>query len=201
PTRRSSDLGTTTWTATSTNYANGAATLVIKADGSYSFTITAPLAHSSSFVAENTQTLSFGYSVVDGDGDRAGGLLSVLINDDGPTASHVTSGTVLDDEAQIVFAGNDLPADGVANVRVATGGAGSLFSMGADGLGTITITPPNFSVIYKDAQGFAQTEAVAWGGGVRGADGTTTWTATSANHAPAATLVIGVDGSYSFTLN
>ncbi|WP_160194698.1 VCBS domain-containing protein [Devosia riboflavina] len=196
---RSAD-GTTTWTATSANH-TPAATLIIKADGSYSFTMDAPLAHSNGLLAENTDSLSFGYGITDGDGDQAGGVLTVLINDDRPISSNVTASTTLDDEAQTLFPGNDSPNDGVANVATASGAAGSLFSMGADGLGSITIAPPAFSVISKDAQGFAQTESISWSAGVRGADGTTTWTATSANHTPAATLIIKADGSYSFTLN
>ncbi|MDO9418471.1 T1SS-143 repeat domain-containing protein [Pararhizobium sp.] len=196
--------GVTTWTAFSGHYAS-AAVLVIKADGSYIFTINAPLAHAvPTAVFEENAPLVIGYTVTDGDGDGAAGVLTVQVNDDKPTSANVTAVTVLDDEAQTVFAGNDTPADGVGNVRTATGDAYSLFSMGADGLASITVTKPAFSVVYKDANGFAQTESVTWSAnGVRSADGTTTWTANSGHYttSPVAVLIIRADGSYSVTVN
>jgi len=198
---RSAD-GTTTWTATSSNYAGGAAVLVIKADGSYTFTLNAPVAHATSQVSEENARLDFRYTVTDGDGDAANARLRIWANDDAPLAANVTASTVLDDDVQTEFAGNDVPADGVANVKFVSGGPGTLFSMGADGLGAIALTPAAFDVVYEDANGFAQTESVSWDAGVRSADGTTTWTATSSNYAGgAAVLVIKADGSYSLTLN
>jgi len=40
-------------------------------------------------------------------------------------------------------------------------------------LGAIALTCPGFDVVFKDTQGFAQTESVTWGGGRRSADGVT----------------------------
>jgi len=204
---RSAD-GTTTWTATSANYPAGtpAAVLVIKADGSYSFSMGAPLAHSIAFpVVEEDELLSFGFTVTDGDGDTAGGTLGIRVDDDTPISGNVTPSTILDDEGQSEFTPVNLGGSGDAPgaVNTVSGGAGTLFSMGSDGLAAITVALPAFSVVYKDANGFAQTEAVIWGAGVRSADGTTTWTATSANYpagTPAAVLVIKADGSYSFSM-
>ncbi|MDR6663754.1 T1SS-143 domain-containing protein, partial [Tardiphaga robiniae] len=87
----------------------------------------------------------------------------------------------------------------VADNNVAHGDAGALFSAGADGVKSVSISGGVFQVVYKDANGFAHTESVTWGAGVQGTDGTTTFTATSAHYATAATLVIGADGSYTYT--
>ncbi|REG07399.1 T1SS-143 domain-containing protein [Rhodopseudomonas thermotolerans] len=202
---RSAD-GTTTWTAISASYPDGAATLVIRADGSYSFTMHAPLAHGDGLLAENTDTLGIGFTVTDGDGDQAGGLLMVRINDDRPVASNVTPSTLLDDEAQSLFTPANVGGNGDVDpdVNTVSGGAGALFSMGSDGLRSIALNPPGFAVIYKDGNGFAGSESVQWSAGVRSADGTTTYTATSTHYGsgtPAAVLAIKADGSYSFTLN
>jgi T1SS-143 domain-containing protein len=90
------------------------------------------------------------------------------------------------------------------NVKTVSGGANTLFTAGADGVKSISISGGSFSVIWKDSQGLAQTESVQWGNGVKSADGTTTFTATSAHYgtnSPAAVLVIKADGSYTFTVN
>ncbi|WP_105439700.1 DUF5801 repeats-in-toxin domain-containing protein [Neorhizobium sp. T25_13] len=189
--------GTTTYTATGVASHDTAAVLVIRADGSYSFTLEAPVAHSSSSTTEDNKTLNFTYGVTDGDGDQAGGVLSVSVDDDTPTANVVTSTTVLDDEAQ--GSGNNTPADGIANEHVATGLAGSLFTAGADGVKSVAINNPAFSVIYEEG-GLAKTESVDWSAGVKGANGSTTFTATGhVSGQTAAVLVVNADGSYSFT--
>ncbi|MBO6719225.1 MAG: tandem-95 repeat protein [Rhizobiaceae bacterium] len=200
-----SEGGVTTWTATSAHYGEGspAAVLVIRADGSYTFSLNAPVRHPTNSTTEENVNLDFNFTVFDGDGDAAAARLRISVDDDRPvSAGTVTSATVLDDEAQSLFAGNDTPPDGVANVAAATGGAGSLFSMGSDGLGTISVTGPAFSVIWKDGDGVAHAEAVTWSAGDRSEGGVTTWTAISDNYpAGAAVLIIRADGSYSFTLN
>ncbi|MCJ9669507.1 DUF5801 repeats-in-toxin domain-containing protein, partial [Neorhizobium sp. SHOUNA12B] len=200
--------GTTTFTATSANYPVGtpAAVLVIKADGSYTLTLGAPVAHDTVSTSEDNKSLSFDFTVTDGDGDKAGGTLKVEIDDDTPVSkSTVTASRVLDDEAQSEFtpANNGGLFDTNPNYSTVSGGAGALFTAGADGVKSVALAGPAFDVIYKDAQGFAKTEAVSWSGGVVGSDGTTTFTATSANYpagTPAAVLVIKADGSYTFTL-
>ncbi|MCJ9754236.1 tandem-95 repeat protein, partial [Neorhizobium sp. BETTINA12A] len=201
--------GTTTFTATSTNYPAGtpAAILVIKADGSYTFTLGAPVAHDTVSISEDNKSLSFDFTVTDGDGDKATGTLKVDVNDDtpAPIVSLVSGSATLDDEAQSEFtpANNGGWGDVTPNYSTVSGGAGALFTAGADGVKSVAILGPAFDVIYKDAQGFAKTEAVSWSGGVVGSDGTTTFTAISANYpagTPAAVLVIKADGSYTFTL-
>ena len=196
--------GTTTWTATSEHYGvtNPAAVLVIRADGSYSFSLGAPVAHSLALPGyDEDKALTFNYVVRDGDGDQAGGALTILVNDDTPEAYVTTSVKTLDDEAQTLAAGNAGGTGDVTDAKIATGLAGSLFKAGADGVRSVEISNGAFSVIYKDGNGFALTEAVTWGAGQKGTDGTTTFTATSAHYTSAATLVIKADGSYTLTLN
>ncbi|WP_209018600.1 Ig-like domain-containing protein [Endobacterium cereale] len=193
--------GVTTYTAKSTSYQGGAAVLEIRADGSYTFTLNAPVAHSVPGTSEEDKLLTFGYVVKDGDGDAAAGVLTIRVDDDTPKGFVTTASTVLDDEAQAVFAGNNTPADNVANEKVATGNAGSLFTAGADGVRSVAISGGAFDVIYKGTDGLARTESVSWSGGTKGTDGSTTFTATSGHYTSAATLVINADGSYTFTLN
>ncbi|WP_055660890.1 T1SS-143 repeat domain-containing protein [Roseibium aggregatum] len=203
--------GTTTWTAYSTNYAEadgGAAVLVIHADGSYTFTMKAPVAHEFAVPGyEEDAELEFSFTVRDGDGDTASGSLSVSVDDDTPepVVSVVVAASVLDDEGQTEFTPSNpggVRGDAAGEETSVSGVAGTLFSMGADGLGTVEVSLPDFEVVFEDDNGFAQIEAVSWGAGVRSAGGLTTWTATS-EHYPdgAAVLVVGADGSYTFTMS
>ncbi|WP_321504556.1 Ig-like domain-containing protein [Breoghania sp.] len=196
--------GETVWTATGDVSGQTVATLTIGNDGSYSFEQSAPLAHSSNDATESDElALTFDFTVTDGDDDTASGSLTVNVNDDTPEGESYTASTTLDDEAQTEFTPTNDGGlfDPDPNVKTVSGGAGTLFSMGADGFASITLTAPAFDVVYEDADGFAQVESVSWDAGTTDAAGTTTWTASSANHAPAAVLVVNADGSYSFTLN
>ncbi|WP_321336316.1 DUF5801 repeats-in-toxin domain-containing protein [Breoghania sp.] len=196
--------GETVWTATGDVSGQTVATLTIGNDGSYSFEQSAPLAHSSDDATESDDlALTFDFTVTDGDDDTDSGSLTVNVNDDTPEGESYTASTTLDDEAQTEFTpANDGGGDDVSpDTKTVSGGAGTLFSMGADGFAAITLTAPAFDVVFEDANGFAQVESVSWDAGTTDASGTTTWTASSANHAPAAVLVVNADGSYSFTLN
>lgn len=195
--------GATTWTATSSHYGS-AAVLVIGANGSYTLTVNAPIAHATPGAAEENKALTFNFTVTDGDGDTATGSLTVNVNDDTPVSKGiVTAATTLDDEAQTVFPANagGVSGDVSPDTKTVSGAAGSLFSAGADGVKSVAMTSSTFGVIYKDANGFAQTETATWGSPVVGANGVTTWTATSAHYTSAAVLVINADGSYSFIVN
>ena len=196
--------GSVIFTATSVNYRDGAAVLVIRPDGSYSFQLKAPVAHSGA--GEDDKLLSFGYTVTDGDGDAKSGTLNINVNDDTPTApSVVNAAWVLDDEAQWgVSSPNYLgPNDVTPSVDEVWGGRGTLFSAGSDGVKSITIEKSSFDVIFKNAQGFAEVVTVTWGAGTVGANGTVTFKATNATYFPngAATLVIRTDGSYVLDLD
>ncbi|WP_441276863.1 T1SS-143 repeat domain-containing protein [Tardiphaga sp. 172_B4_N1_3] len=195
--------GATTWTATSTHYGS-AAVLVIGANGSYTLTVNAPIAHATPGTAEDNKALTFNFTVTDGDGDTATGSLTVNVNDDTPVSKGiVTAATTLDDEAQSLFPANtaNVSGDVSPDVKTVSGAAGSLFTAGADGVKSVAMTSATFGVIYKDANGFAQTETATWGSPVVGPNSATTWTATSAHYGSAAVLVINADGSYSFTVN
>ncbi|WP_209018599.1 hypothetical protein [Endobacterium cereale] len=177
--------------------------------GTFTFTLSQPIDHVG---IDRTGTadvfdLPFTYAVQDKSGPAVIGNFTIQIQDDGPTA--VSSPvSLLEDEAQSVFADENPSDEGGANTKQVSGGIGSLFKTSADGIKMVTITGGDFSVVYKDANGFALTETVTWDAGVKGADGSTTFTATSEHYGqltvgspPAATLVINADGSYTFTLN
>ncbi|QRM57315.1 VCBS domain-containing protein [Sinorhizobium sp. BG8] len=195
------DGGATTWTATGLTSGNAVATLTINADGSYTFTVLKPLAHSAAGSFEENLTLKFGFTVTDGDGDTSNGSLSVNVNDDTPVANTVTAADKLDDDAQTLFAGNADGTGDVADRTSVSGGAGALFTAGADGFKSVSLGDTTaFSAIYKDANGVAHTETVKWGTAtVEG--GATTWTATGLTSGNAvATLTINADGSYTFSV-
>ncbi len=199
--------GTTVWTASSPHH-ELAARLTIRTDGSYTFELFAPVAHSGGNDGEVNDSLSFGYVVTDGDGDQASGTLVVPVNDDVTvTTGSVTSTTVLDDEAHDLdgSSGSFDPntgfqlGDATGAVRVAEGAAGSLFRPGADGVKSVAMTSAAFSVIWND-NGFARTEVATWSL-TSASGGETVWTASSLHHAEAAVLTIRSDGSYRLEVN
>ena len=145
-------------------------------------------------------------TATDADNDQATGHVDVSAQisfaDDGPVANTVTAATVLDDDAQTLFPGNDVPADGVANVKVATGVAGALFSAGADGLQSISFTnPTGLKAIYKDASGLAAQETLNYAT-TTAAGGHTILTATGVTSGNTVfVLEVAADGSYTFTVS
>jgi T1SS-143 domain-containing protein len=81
--------GSTTWIATGHDSGQQIATLTINADGSYTFTTHAALVHDISGTSEENLTLTFNFTVRDGDGDTSSGSLNIEVNDDTPTADWV----------------------------------------------------------------------------------------------------------------
>lgn len=179
-----------------------AATLTIENDGSYTFTTYMPLAHPNSAAIEENLPLTFNYTVTDGDGDKVTGSLTVQVNDDTPVVKGVlgaVAATVtLDDDVFGGNAGTDTNND-VQDAHIATGGAGSLFTVGADGFKSVTLdSQSGFKAIVKDIHGIATTESVTWTTTV--VDGATTFTGKGVDSGQlVATLTIGSDGSYTFT--
>ncbi|UJW83980.1 DUF5801 repeats-in-toxin domain-containing protein [Devosia sp. SL43] len=196
--------GSVTFTATGAVNGANAAVLTVGNDGSYVFTMLAPLAHPVGN-AENNKTLAFGLTIVDGDGDTTQAGLSVSVDDDTPVGKSVTAPLTLDDEAQSLFAGNNTPADTIVNNSQVIGGAGTLFAAGADGLATIDLLGiTQFSVIYKLGADGVPEAITSWVKSVDPQTGVTTFSAISAHYpinAPVATLVVQPNGAYTFTVN
>ncbi|WP_283195045.1 DUF5801 repeats-in-toxin domain-containing protein [Rhizobium sp. AN80A] len=142
--------------------------------------------------------LTFAITAKDADGDTTPADFTVTINDDVPDANEVTNETPMQDDLQTIFPGN-------SNVGVTSvsGGAGALFTTGADGFKSIVLggEQMSFSAIYKDAYGFASKESVSWSEGVVNG-GETTFTAIGKDSLQTvATFVVHADGSYEFTAN
>ncbi|WP_160005264.1 VCBS domain-containing protein [Rhizobium sp. 18055] len=191
--------GDTTFTAIGAQSGQTVATLVVHADGSYEFTVSAPLVHTGS--GEDDLSLTVNFIVTDGDNDTSSGTLTVIVNDDAPMASVVSAETKLDDDAQLLFSGN---ADGdgdVADAKSVTGSAGSLFTAGADGVQSVSFTEPKGLQAIYDVNGHGVPESVEYAT-TTGKDGATILTATGVDsHAVVFILTVNADGSYSFDLS
>ncbi len=137
--------------------------------------------------------------VTDTDTDFVEGNLSIRIIDDVPVGKTVTATPVLDDDAQTLFAGNALGTDDVTDATVATGAAGSLFTVGADGVKSIAFTPPaGLKAIYNNAGKPAQ-ETLTYATTTDGL-GNTIYTATGAiSLLTVFTLSVNISGAYTFT--
>ncbi|MFC6655130.1 DUF5801 repeats-in-toxin domain-containing protein [Roseibium salinum] len=189
--------GSVTYTGSSASIAT-VAVLTVNVDGSYDYTQSAPVVSSASGTpgTEETDDFVFTVTVTDGDDDSDSSDLTIQINDDTPVASDVTATPVLDDDAQ---SGGNLGGTGdVDNNTTASGAAGALFTAGADGVQSISITGPSMTAIYVDGDGVATQEAVSWNA-VTNADGSVTYTGSSASIATVAVLTVNVDGSYDYT--
>ncbi len=173
--------------------------LTVNADGSYNFSLSAPLVHGTSGATEENLSINIGFQVTDGDGDTANGSLEIKVNDDVPVASNVTVGTTLQDEGQTVFSGNS--AEGASNPTHVKGDSGVLFTAGADGVGSISFTPPAALQAIHDVNGHGVAENLTYAT-TTNEDGSTTLTATGAvSHATVFTLTVNTDGSYTFELS
>ena len=177
------------------------------ATGAYTLTQLAPIQHAAGG-DENNSPWSFGYKVTDQDGDFAFGSLSASFDDDTPVANSVINPNQTDDEGKGPFAllsneGQVTPlatdADVAGSPSTASGAPGTLFSIGADGLQSISITGPAVQAIYKLASGAPAQEAVTYSSTTDGS-GNVTLTATGAVSGNTAfTLKVNTDGSYLFT--
>ncbi len=103
---------------------------------------------------------------------------------------------LLSNEGQVTPLATD--ADVAGSPHLATGGAGSLFSAGADGFNSVSVTGPAVQAIYKLASGAPAQEAVGYSS-VTDASGNVTLTATGVVSGNVAfTLGIGNNGAYIF---
>lgn len=183
-----------------------AAQLLVKEDGSYTYTQFKPVAHgtASSDGVEEDASFAFGIAVTDGDGDKASTTLTVNINDDVPVADTVTADVVLDDDAQL--GGNAGGAGDVTDAKaIARTVAGKLFSAGADGVQSLLLEAATgdlaMKAIYVDASAgrMATQEAITWTqAGDLAANGYVTLTGTSDSITKVAVLTVYADGSYAY---
>ena len=165
--------GTMTWGSANIPVA---LTLQVSANGDYTFTQYAPLAHpgTDNLATGPTETsfednlqLNFGFRVYDRDGDSAPGTITVTVDDDTPVAANdtdsmteyqVATGNVITDAAAGDAGDGDAGAD--------AGGADGVSVTGVTGLGATTVVDGNFQVIGQYG-----------------------------------TLTLNPDGTYSYTLN
>ncbi|EGR0317192.1 retention module-containing protein [Vibrio cholerae] len=169
--------------------ANGAVifTLVLRADGSYSFTLNGAVDHP---VNADELTLNIPVLVQDRDGDTASVTLPVTIHDDKP----------INPVAEALSVHEDDLTSGTAQTKESTTDNGQFtITQGADGIAHYRIDTSTSSETGLTSQG----QPVVWGapsitttssGQVYTYEGT-------ANGAVIFTLVLRADGSYSFTLN
>uniref|UniRef100_UPI00387B0B65 T1SS-143 repeat domain-containing protein n=1 Tax=Vibrio cholerae TaxID=666 RepID=UPI00387B0B65 len=169
--------------------ANGAVifTLVLRADGSYSFTLNGAVDHP---VNADELTLNIPVLVQDRDGDIASGTLPVTIYDDKPVNPIAQALSVNED---------DLPQGSDGSKESLSASGQFTVMQGADGIAHYRIDTSTSHDTGLTSQG----QAVVWGapsitttssGQVYTYEGT-------ANGAVIFTLVLRADGSYSFNLN
>lgn len=177
------------------------------ATGAYQFQLFAPLDHAAPELGdsdENDILYSFGYSITDGNGTPATGSLSILIDDDSPVQSGGEQerpwirGLVHEDA---LGNGNAEPGSLPAQTTQAIGEPGTLNNLvdfGADGPGSFQLDTraealSDLQALELSSAGQALVYSVS-------ADGTTLTATAGAQGAPVFTLVVGADGSYTFTL-
>ncbi|MDH1624433.1 retention module-containing protein, partial [Pseudomonas chengduensis] len=174
--------------------------------GAYQFELFAPLDHAAPPLGgsdENDILFLFNYTITDGNGTPASGSLSLLVDDDSPTLAGgeerpFIRGMVNEDA---LGTGNAEPGSLPGQTTQVIGGPGTLNSLvdfGADGPGRFQLdTRPealsDLQVLGLTSAGQPLVYSVS--------DDGTTLIATAGVEGPTVfTLVVGADGSYTFTL-
>ncbi|NGZ63460.1 cadherin-like domain-containing protein [Vibrio aestuarianus subsp. cardii] len=174
--------GAYTYQATTSN---GAAvfTLVLNANGSYSFTLEGPIDHAAS---ADELLVNFKVVATDFDGDRSSITLPVTINDDQPSISQAQALSVHEDD---LVTGSDTSKEPLT-------ASGTFTTIeGADRVVSYQLDSSTNPIAGLTSQG----EAVSLGTPTL-SNGAYTYQATTSNGAAVFTLVLNADGSYSFTL-
>ncbi|EKF9370289.1 retention module-containing protein [Vibrio cholerae] len=159
-------------------------TLTLNSDGTYSFTLAAPVDHA---LNSDSLTLNFKVIATDFDGDSDSIVLPVKINDDKPSFIHHQPLSVNED---------DLPQ----------GSDGSKESLSASGQFTVVqgadqVVSYQLDSSVNPVQGLTSNGvAVVLSAPVDDGNGNLTYTATAGGN-PIFTLVLNTDGSYTFTLS
>ncbi|MBT0087663.1 retention module-containing protein [Vibrio alginolyticus] len=172
--------GSFTYTAT----ANGNAVfeLVVKPDGSYTFTLQGPLDH-----AVNSDSLQIDFPIIatDFDGDTSTETLPVTIVDDKPTITDVDAIRVDEDDLAAIGSDGSDPVSIDGNFTT---------TQGSDGVVSYQLDTAATPVDGLTSQGVAVTLTETANG-----DGSYTYEATAGTEA-VFTLTVNTDGSYNFTL-
>ncbi|GHZ44798.1 RTX toxins+-binding protein [Vibrio cholerae] len=159
-------------------------TLTLNSDGTYSFTLSAPVDHA---LNSDSLTLNFKVIATDFDGDSDSIVLPVKINDDKPSFIHHQPLSVNED---------DLPQ----------GSDGSKESLSASGQFTVVqgadqVVSYQLDGSVNPVQGLTSNGvSVVLSAPVDDGNGNLTYTATAGGN-PIFTLVLNTDGSYTFTLS
>ena len=177
------------------------------ATGAYQFQLFAPLDHAAPELGssdENDILYQFGYTITDGNGTPATGSLSILIDDDSPVQSGGEQerpwirGQVHEDA---LSSGNAEPGNLPTQTTQAIGEPGTLNNLvdfGADGPGSFQLDTRAEALSDLQALGLSSAgQALVYS---VSADGTTLTATAGVEGAPVFTLVVGADGSYTFTL-
>ncbi|CDT79151.1 Autotransporter adhesin [Vibrio diabolicus] len=171
--------GSFTYTATADG--NAVFELVLKPDGSYTFTLQGPLDH-----AMNSDSLQIDFPIIatDFDGDTSTKILPVTIVDDQPSITNVDAISV--DEDDLATIGSD------QNESVSIDG--HFVTMGSDHVVSYQLDASSNPINGLTSHGVVVTMTES-----ANADGSFTYTATAGSEA-VFTLTVNSDGSYNFTL-
>ncbi|WGK83697.1 retention module-containing protein [Vibrio aestuarianus] len=158
-------------------------TLVLNADGSYSFTLEGPIDHAAS---ADELLVNFKVVATDFDGDRSSITLPVTINDDKPSISQAQALSVHEDD---LVTGSDTSKEPLT-------ASGTFTTIeGADRVVSYQLDSSTNPIAGLTSQG----ESVSLGTPTL-SNGAYTYQATTSSGAAVFTLVLNADGSYSFTL-
>ncbi|WP_104033390.1 retention module-containing protein [Vibrio jasicida] len=172
--------GSFTYTATADG--NAVFELVVKPDGSYTFTLQGPLDH-----AVNSDSLQIDFPIIatDFDGDTSTETLPVTIVDDKPTITDVDAIRVDEDDLATIGSDGSDPISIDGNFTT---------TQGSDGVVSYQLDTAATPVDGLTSQGVAVTLMETANG-----DGSFTYQATAGTEA-VFTLTVNTDGSYNFTL-
>ncbi|MFH4488245.1 retention module-containing protein [Vibrio diabolicus] len=172
--------GSFTYTATADG--NAVFELVVKPDGSYTFTLQGPLDH-----AVNSDSLQIDFPIIatDFDGDTSTETLPVTIVDDKPTITDVDAIRVDEDDLATIGSDGSDPISIDGNFST---------TQGSDGVVSYQLDAAATPVDGLTSQGVAVTLTETANG-----DGSFTYQATAGTES-VFTLTVNTDGSYNFTL-
>ncbi|WP_040676955.1 T1SS-143 repeat domain-containing protein, partial [Rhizobium mesoamericanum] len=196
--------GSMSW---SSLHVQNAIVVTVNADGTYSVTLNAALAHPATGTEDNL-VLNFGFDIYDGDGDHVSGTISVNVDDDSPSINQqaLQSATVAEDDIKTSLSQGTSPNDGNADgsytgnasnslpgPATVSGSIANVVNFGSDGKGGFSFTGDVSSLGALSSHGDALSYTVA--------NGVLTATAGEGEGARVVfTLTLSNDGDYTFKL-